>query len=126
MVFVPVPPSEREVTVRARDLSQRLDHVIREFQQNHPGTTSEDVRQAMLLAAENSGVTRGGTRQMRAAIAVLLGVVFAGLGLFAFLQRSGAAGSGGEGSTVWWMIVGIGILVAALALVAVLRHSRDR
>ncbi|NNG17864.1 MAG: hypothetical protein HKM89_15420 [Gemmatimonadales bacterium] len=129
MVFVPVPPPEREVTVRARDLSQRLTQVIREFQQNHPGTTSEDVRQAVQLASEGSGVSRGGTRQQRAAIAVVLGILFAGLGAFFFLQRAGGGGGGGgEGPTVswFWMVAGIGILTVLLALVAVLRHNRDR
>ncbi|TFG52822.1 MAG: hypothetical protein E4H37_04880, partial [Gemmatimonadales bacterium] len=89
MAFVPVPPTDREVSIRARDLSQRLTQAIREFQQNHPGTTSEDVRQAVRMAAEGSGVSRGGTGQQRAAIAVVLGIFVAGLGAFAFLQRAG-------------------------------------
>jgi hypothetical protein len=127
MVFVPVPPPNRDVTIRARDLSQRLAQVIREFQQNHPGTTTEDVRQAVRMAAEGSGVDRGGSRQQRAAIAVVLGILFAGLGIFFFPQRAGGGGEGGgEGPPVFWMIAAIGILTVVLALVAVLRQNRDR
>ncbi len=129
MAFVPVPQTDREVSIRARDLSQRLTQTIREFQQNHPGTTSEDVRQAVRMAAEGSGVSRGGTGQQRAAIAVVLGIFFAGLGAFAFLQRAGGGGAGeggGGGASVSWMLVGIGILTVVLALVAVLRQNRDR
>lgn len=127
MAFVPVPPTDREVSIRARDLSQRLTQAIREFQQNHPGTTSEDVRQAVRMAAEGSGVSRGGTGQQRAAIAVVLGIFVAGLGAFAFLQRAGGGGAGeGGGASVSWMLVGIGILTVVLALVAVLRQNRDR
>ena len=124
MVFVPVPRTNRDVTVRARDLSQRLAQAIREFQQNHPGTTSEDVRQAVRMAAEGSGVSRGGSAQQRAAIAVVLGILFAGLGAFAFLERAG--GGFAEGPSWFWMIAGIGILTVVLALVAVLRQNRDR
>jgi hypothetical protein len=127
MAFVPVPPTEREVSIRARDLSQRLTQAIREFQQNHPGTTSEDVRQAVRMAAEGSGVSRGGTGQQRAAIAVVLGIFFAGLGVYAFLRQSGGfGGGGGGGGGRLWMIGGIGILTIVLALVAVLRQNRDR
>ena len=123
MVFVPIPPPDRQVSIRSRDLSQRLAQVIREFQQNHPGTTSQDVRQAVQLAAEGSGVSRGGTRQQRAAVALVLGVLFAGgLGTFAFLERAG----GGEGPPAFWMIAGVGILTVLLAVVAVLRQNRDR
>lgn len=123
MVFVPIPPPDRQVSIRARDLSQRLAQVIREFQQNHPGTTSEDVRQAVQRAAEGTGVSRGGTRQQRAAIAVVLGVLFAGgLGTFVFLERAG----GGEVPQGTWMIAGVGVLTVLLALVAVLRQNRDR
>jgi hypothetical protein len=124
MVFVPVPPPNRDVTIRARDLSQRLAQVIREFQQNHPGTTTEDVHQAVRMAAEGSGVGRGGSSQQRAAIAVVLGVLLAGLGAFFFLELSG--GGGGEGPPVFWMIAGIGILTVVLALAVVLRQNRDR
>jgi len=129
MVFVPVPvpPTEREVTVRARDLSQRLTQVIREFEQNHPGTTTEDVRQAVRMAAEGSGVSRGGGSQQRAAIAVVLGILFAGIGVYAFFRQSGGLGEGGGGGGGrLWMIGGIGILTVLLALVAVLRQNRDR
>ena len=127
MAFVPVPPTDREVSIRARDLSQRLTQAIREFQQNHPGTTPEDVRQAVRMAAEGSGVSRGGTGQQRAAIAVVLGIFFAGLGVFAFLQRAGGGGGGeGGGASASWMVVGVGILTLVLALVAVVRRNRDR
>ena len=121
MAFVPVPPTERQVSVRARDLSQRLTQVIREFEQQHPGTTSEDVRQAVRLAAEGSGVDHTRTAPQRAAIALLAGILCAGLGAFAFLQRSG----GGEGPTVTWAIAGVGILVVMLGLVFAIR-TRER
>jgi hypothetical protein len=123
MVFVPVPLPNRDVTIRTRDLSQRLAQVIREFEQNHPGTTTEDVRQAVRMGAEGSGVSPADTKQQRAAIAVVLGILFAALGTFFFLQRAG--GGGGEGPPVFWMIAGIGILTVVLALVAVLRQNRE-
>lgn len=123
MVFVPIPPPDRQVSIRARDLSQRPAQVIREFQQNHSGTTSQSVRQAVQLVAEGSRVSRGGTGQHRAAIALVLGVLFAGgLGTFVLLERAG----GGEGPPVFWMIAGVGILTLLLPLVAVFRHNRDR
>jgi protein-S-isoprenylcysteine O-methyltransferase Ste14 len=107
-------------------LSQRLAQVIREFEHNHPGTSSEDVRQAVRLAAEGTGVRGGGAKQQRAAIAVVLGILFAGLGVFAFLQRAGGVGEGGGGgASISWMVVGIGVMVVVLALVAVLR-LKDR
>ena len=61
---------------RARDLGNRLAEAIETFQRQYPGTTTEDIRQAVRLA------TRGERDVRRPRLAVglaLLGMLVAGM-----------------------------------------------
>lgn len=85
MAFVPVVPQEEPPSPRARDLGNRLAEVIETFQRQYPGTSPEDIRRAMRLAAPGGG----GDLQRRKAV-VALGLVAALVaGLVASLFSSG-------------------------------------
>lgn len=84
MAFVPIVPQEEPPSPRARDLGNRLQEVIETFQRQYPGTSPEDIRRAMRLAAPG-----GGDIQRRKAV-VALGLVAAMLaGLITALFTSG-------------------------------------
>jgi hypothetical protein len=85
MSYVPyVPPPE--ASPRARELGQRLGDVIRDFRQRYPDLNSGDVHMAFKIAMSSSGMDR--TPQVRAILALAIGLAAALAGLAVFLLRN--------------------------------------
>ena len=111
MYYVPSGPA-RPPSPRVRELSQRIQEVINEFQQNYPMSPGE-IRQALRLARSQSG------GENRAALAAVIGglAVALGLGVFVMFERSP------EGvSPAIWPAVLVGVGVIALGLVVAFRN----
>jgi hypothetical protein len=89
---------------RVRELSQRIQELIRDFQRQYPMTSTE-IRQALLHA---SG-TAGGDR--RPLLVVALASVVAALGVGVFASRAGQ-GSGESGPFPIMVVLAV---VAAMA-----------
>jgi hypothetical protein len=90
MTFVPpptfVPP--RNASLEAQDLAREIEGTIVDFQKRRTRLSRTDIRQAMSIVAERTGV--GGVSRERAVrvIALLLGLLLAfGLGLGIFFVR---------------------------------------
>ena len=71
MIVIPTPAS---ASPAAMELGQRLVNVIEDFRRQRPGTSAEDVRQALRIAAAHSGAR---PVMLKLAIALLVGVVVA-------------------------------------------------
>ena len=111
-MFVPTPVQPPE-SPRVRELSQRIQELIRDFQRQYPMTSTE-VRQALLHA----GGAAGGNRP--ALVAVVAGGVAALLGVGVFLSRG--AGGGGDAGTFPIMIV-LAVVAGLMAVVIAIRRS---
>jgi len=112
MAFVPVVPPPAAPSGRARDLGHRLTETIETFQKQYPGTTTEDIRQAVRLAI------RGERNVQRPRLAVglaLLGMLVAGM--VSLLASKGVGAM--EGPVP---VVAIGIVAAVVAMMVSLRR----
>ena len=75
MIVIPTPPS---ASPAAMELGQRLVNMIEEFERNRPGTSKEDVRQALRIATAHAAPLRNAMRRLiLILIALLVGSVFA-------------------------------------------------
>ena len=112
MAFVPIVPPPAAPSPRARDLANRLAEAIETFQRQYPGTSTEDIRQAVRLATRGE---RNVQRPRLAAGLAVLGALVAGI-----VSLLASKGVGALEGTV--PVVAIGIVVAGLAVVVALRR----
>lgn len=112
-VFVPTPVQPPE-SPRVRELSQRIQELVRDFQRQYPMSSTE-VRQALRHAAG-----AGGEGSRPALVAVVAGGVAALLGVGVFLSR-GAEGSG-DARTFPIMIV-LAAVAGLMAVVIAIKRS---
>ncbi|HEX9564417.1 MAG TPA: hypothetical protein VF981_10620 [Gemmatimonadaceae bacterium] len=122
MIFIPMGGDEATPTQtrHSRELGNRVEQVIRDFQREHPELTDDEIRAAL---AGSSLVTRhrrqpgGRSRQ----VALLAGVAAALVGVVA--GALGDSAGDGAGGSLPWMLFG-GLAAAVVVLVAVLRIAR--
>jgi hypothetical protein len=112
-MYVPTPVEPPE-SPRVRELSQRIQQLITDFQRQYPMTPTE-IRQALLHAATSAGGSR------RAPLVAVIAGVVAALGLGLFVARRG--GSGGE-SAAMPILVMVAVLAAVAGLVLAIRRNR--
>ena len=113
LAFVPyVPQVPQAPSPRAETLAQRLADTIHQFQQQNPGLSPLEVRQAVQLALSRTSRGAGPAPQV---VAVLVGLVVAGLGLALALGTRQAA------TPVFAALAVIG-LAAVVAVLALLRN----
>jgi hypothetical protein len=112
-VFVPTPVQPPD-SPRVRELSQRIQQVITDFQHQYPMTPGE-IRQALLHAAGSAGGTR------RPLLAAVAGGIAAVLGITLFAAQAGGRGGEAAGFPV---VLALGVFAALLAIVVAIRRSR--
>jgi len=85
MSYVPVISTSAPPSPRARELGSQMAGLIDEFRRQNPGTTGDDIRQALRLAAPDAGTTS------RAHLAITVGALLLLLlgGLFFALRLTG-------------------------------------
>jgi hypothetical protein len=110
--FVPVVP--QAPSPRAEALGQRLAETIEQFRQQNPDLSGLEVQQATRLAVSRSGGTCG---PPRAVLALVAGLVAAGMGLYLGLDKGSAAAA-------QWpvMLVLVGFVVVLAVVVALKRR----
>jgi phosphotransferase system glucose/maltose/N-acetylglucosamine-specific IIC component len=112
MAFIPMVPPPPAPSARARDLANRLAEVVATFQRQYPGTSREDIRQAVRLA------TQGERDVQRPRMAVALGVL--GMLVAGIVSLLASKGAGAMEGTV--PVVAIGIVAAVVAMMVALRR----
>lgn len=116
MVMIPVVPAPSR---RTRELKERLEQAIRDYERDHPNLTPGEVQHALQIMA--AGGARRTDRRAGAVIAALVAVFIA---LGAVLADRSAAG--GEAAETPWVPVVVGVAVAVLmAIVAFTRMNRE-
>ena len=117
MIIVPgVPPLQE--TRHSRELSRRIDQVVRDYQRDNPDASLSDVRIAltrMTPGADSPEVLRR-KRALGIAIAAL------GAGVFAFMAATGG-GSRFDNTSITWRIIG-GVAALLGVSIAVIRMAR--
>jgi hypothetical protein len=104
-------------THRSRELEERIGQAIRDYRHVNPDMTDAEVSSALSLATSHHGSMR--STAPRRAVAVVAGLVAAGVGVAAGMK----GGIGTEGASLAWMIV-IGTVAVGLVLVGLLMASR--
>jgi len=112
-VYVPTPVGPPE-SPRVRELSQKIQQIISDFQRQYPMTPAE-IRQALLHAA---GATGGHHRPL---LALVAGGLAALLGIGVFASRSI---KGGGGEQAFPVLLAVGILIAGVGLVVMIKRNR--
>jgi len=111
-MFVPVTPPPP--SARARALGDKMAELIRIFRESDPGLTMPDIKQAMTLAAEDVRAEIGGGRlQYPVLIALLVGVVLAGLFVALYVRRSGI------GVSPLVLVVVVGLIIVGIGIAAI-------
>jgi hypothetical protein len=114
MAFVPVTPTVVPPSANAQELADQLAATVREFEQSHPGTSADDIRQALQLASSRFSTSAG-----PALVAVILGLM-AAAGLFVlFYARYG--GFGFTGPAVPMVLIALVVLGLLGVMVARMR-----
>lgn len=117
MTYVPVPPTNHAaLSPRTRELADLLGRVIQEYEKHHPEISDREIYSALNLAGRYSR-TSVATRRTILIGAALMGVLAAGLGVFAQLRSDH-----GEAAVPVMLITLVTIL--AVAVVFVVRAGR--
>lgn len=112
-MYVPTPIQPPE-SPRVRELSQKIQQIISDFQRQYPMTPAE-IRQALLHAAGATGGHRGPL------VALVAGGLAALLGIGVFASGSIEGGGGEQGFP---LVLAAGILIAGVGLVVALKRNR--
>jgi len=112
-MYVPTPPHVAHQSPQVRELSHKLESVIREYQQTHRLSPLE-LQQALRIAEANTGASKRSAGMLAGVVAGLIGLAVVG-GMFFWQQAEGAPEGSGLGLAP---IIGIAIVgIAAFALV---------
>ena len=118
--IVPYVPPPQEASPRARELGIQMAQLLQEFQKQNPSLSPSEVRMAMQIAQQASGVGRSGPKMVVVA-SLTAGLMALVLGALVFLRGSG---EGFEISpTIFPMVGVIALLVVVLGVVAVIRNQ---
>ena len=84
MTYVPTPTYIPHVSSETQELAHKIEHVIREYQQSHPGVSDTDVSQAVQMAVSRTGAS---AKRSQMTLALVVGMtVLAVLGSILFWQ----------------------------------------
>lgn len=120
MTYVPTQYSGgQRPSPRARELSQRIEQTLQEFMRNYPDTKPADIQQALRMAW---GSSEPSLRARRAIALSLVAGIFVAVGLVFFFVAEGGGGFSTEGPPI---AVFIGVVAAALGLLALVKRSRE-
>ena len=116
MIFVPALHTQSP-THHSRELSRRIEQVVRDYQRDNPDASPSDVRIALAQLA--SGDSPEAVRRKQA-LAMVIG--FLGVGVFTFMASTGGTGRVGNNSMI---LIIIGVVAALLGItIAIIRMAR--
>jgi hypothetical protein len=114
ILYVPVVVPPQVPSRQARELSELLDRVIKDYERTHSSVTPKEIREAIMLTQQKSGSMDA--RRATAVAAGLLAALVGGVVAFA-----SAGGISFQGQLPWIEIAVVGLLVIVV-LVALLRR----
>jgi hypothetical protein len=112
MIIAPGLPPVQE-TRHSRELSRKIDQVVRDYQRDHPDASLTDVRIA-LMQMTPGGDSPDVVRRRR-----VLGVVMGALVAGAFGAMATTGGGRFEGNTTTWQIIGVAAAAIGVAIAAI-------
>ena len=119
MIIAPGLPPLQE-TRHSRELSRRIDQVVRDYQRDNPEASLSDVRIALMQmtpGGDSPGVSRR-KRALAAAVALL------GTGVFTFMASTGGGTRFDNNSMMWGIIGGVAALLGiTIAVIRTVRRS---
>ena len=112
MTFVPITPTVIvPPSANAQELADKLAVTVREFEQSHPSTSAEDIRQAIQLASSRFSSSKPG-----AFVGMILGLlVAAGMFVFFFAQKGGFGFTGPAMPMILIAVLVLGLLGVMVA-----------
>ena len=117
MIIVPGVPAIQE-TRHSRELSRRIDQVVRDYQRDHPDASLSDVRIALMQMTPGGDSPEVARRKRALAIAI----AFLGTGVFTFMASTGG-GSRLDNNSLTWVIIGAVAAILGITI-AVIRMAR--
>ena len=117
MIFVPSLHTQRS-THHSRELSRRIEQVVRDYQRDNPDASPSDVQNA--LAQLMPGGLSPEVLRRKQALAVVIGAL--AVGAFTLMASTGGIGRANNNSMVFIII---GVVAALLGIpIAVIRIAR--
>lgn len=118
MIIVPGVPAVQE-TRHSRELTRRIDQLVREYQRDHPDASLSDVRIALIQ------MTPGGNSPDLIRRKRVAGAVVGALAVGAFTAMASTGGGRFENSTMTWRIIGVvaALLAVTFAVIRTVRRS---
>ena len=117
MTFVPVIVPPHEASPTAVELGRRLSETIDAFSREHTGTSAEDVRDALRIAA-----SRGAAGISARAAAPILAAAVAIAGLLAYFLLARPEPGGAQGAPMAIPYVAVAAILVSLAVVLLRRR----
>jgi hypothetical protein len=115
ILYVPVVVPPQMPSRQARELSELLDRVIKDYERTHSSVTPKEIREAIMLTQQKTG-SMGAPRT--AALAAGLGAALLA-GVIAFASTGGVSF---QGQLPWIEIAVVGVLVVTLFVVLLRRR----
>ncbi len=113
-MFIPVPTAPpAPPSPEAQELGRHLTDVINAYQADHPNMSPLEVRQAIQLARRTGGTDAN--MAMKVIAVGLVAMMALGLVLLRATRDTGQ---------VPWLMVGIGVMVVVLGVVAAIKSGR--
>ena len=118
MIILPGTPAVQE-TRHSRELSRRIDQLVREYQRDNPDTSLSDVRIALMQR------TPGGDSPVEMKRRRIVGVVAGALLAGGFAAMAASGGGSFESNTMTWRIIGVvaALLGVTIAVIRTVRRS---
>ena len=117
MIFVPALHAQHS-THHSRELSRRIEQVVRDYQRDNPDASPSDIRIA-LAQLMPAGLSPEVLRRKQALAAVIAAL---GVGAFTFMSSTGGTGRFQDSTMTWWIIGGVAALLGVT--IAIIRMAR--
>jgi hypothetical protein len=115
ILYVPVVVPPQVPSRQARELSELLDRVIKDYERTHSSVTPREIREALTLTQQKTGSM--GAPRTAALAAGLVAALVAGVVAFA-----SAGGISFQGGLPWIQIAIVGVLVVTVLVVLLRRR----
>lgn len=126
-MFIPVIIPPQEPSPRAKELGEQIALFVMEYRQDNPQLSSMELQQAFMLARQRTNKELGGSANIKAFIALGLGLaMLVLLGVLVLFNRGGGGGGSAlNRPTVLMIVVGAAIvLFGFVAIAAAIKRSK--
>lgn len=119
MIIVPGRTYEPMVTRHSRELSRRVEQVVREYQSQNDDVSDEELRSALQLATRATAGEDSLLRKKR----IMVGAVAAGTAMVGAMVAASSR-TRGPNDMIWLVVVGVvAVIGVAFAVIRTVRRS---